>query len=123
MKTAKSLESAIKNGAFMVFHDDWNGIKGLAPEAVGKAIYLAISDSWNDRVEDEIGNGFLCVPVNRIAEVAKTENGETVAAYTALIKSNIAARTTYIKGNKLLSQAIKDSSLATAGGEVISRGE
>lgn len=123
MKTAKSIDSAIKNGAFMVFHDDWNGIKGLSPEAVGKALYIAVMDSWSDKTQEKLGNGFLCVPVNRIAEVAKTENGETVAAYTALIKSNIAARTTYIKGNKHLSQAIKDSSLATAGGEVVSRGE
>ena len=106
MKTAKSLESAIKNGAFMVFHDDWNGIRGLPPEAVGKALWLAISDSWNDRVEDEIGNGFLCVPANRIGEIAKTEKGETVVAYTMLIKSNTAARKTYIKGNPRLGNAL-----------------
>lgn len=106
MKTAKTLEAAIKNGAFMVFHDDWKGIGGLPHESVGKALCLAISDSWNDRVEDEIGNGFLCVPVNRISEVAKTENCETVAAYTMLIKSNTAARKTYIKGNPLLGKAL-----------------
>ena len=114
MKTAKSIDSAIKNGAFMVFHDDWNGIKGLSPEAVGKALYIAVADSWSDKTQEEIGNGFLCVPVNRIAELVKTENSETVAAYTALIKSNIAARTTYIKGNPHLSAAIKNLHLAEA---------
>lgn len=106
MKTSKSLKAAIKNGAFMVFCEDWLGIMGLSPEALGKALYLAVSDSWNDKVQQEIGNGFLCIPVNRIGEITKNEGGETVAAYTALIKSNISARRTYIRNNKLLAKAL-----------------
>ena len=106
MRTAKSLDSAVDKGAFMVFADDWRGIKELDPDAIGRAMYLAANDSWSKESEDNIGNGFLCNPRNRIREIAKTEDGETVAIYTTLIRSNITARKTYIRGNRLLADAI-----------------
>lgn len=107
MKTAKSLDSAIEKAAFMVFADDWRGIKELNPDAIGKAMYLAVNDSWNEESESAIGNGFLHVPKNRIKEVSKNEKGPTAAIYTTLIRSNIAARKTYIKGNRLLADALE----------------
>lgn len=107
MKKAKSLVPAIEKGAFMVFADDWRGVKGLDPDAIGRAMYLAANDSWNEESESVIGNGFLCVPRNRIKEILKSEKGPTVAIYTTLIKSNIAARKTYIKGNPLLAEALE----------------
>ena len=107
MKSAKSLDAAIEKGAFMVYADDWKAIKGLSPTAIGKALYLAVMDSWHDESDDAIGNGFLGIPRNRINEIAKTEDAETVAIYTTLIRSNIAARKTYIKGNPLLANALE----------------
>ena len=107
MKTAKSLDAAIEKGAFMVFADDWRSMKELDPDAIGRALYLAVNDSWNDGAEHNIGNGFLCIPRNRIKEISDTENGPTAIIYSALIKSNVAARKTYIKGNRRLADAIE----------------
>lgn len=108
MRSPKTIKAAVEKGAFMVYADDWRGINRLNPDSISRALYLAVVDSWSDESDDNIGNGFLSFPRNRIKEIATTENGETVAIYTTLIKSNIAARKTYINGNRLLSEAIEE---------------
>ena len=107
MKQPKSLDSAIKSGAFMVFPDDWCVLKNMDPDCVGRALYLACTDSWSDDSQKSIGNGFLCLPQKRITEVSDSEIPDTAIAYATLIKSNSSARKGYIKRNRHLSEALK----------------
>ena len=108
MRSPKTIKAAVDKGAFMVYADDWRGINRLNPDSISRALYLAVVDSWSDESDDIIGNGFLSVPRNRIREIATTENGETAAIYTTLIKSNISARKKYINGNPLLAGALEE---------------
>lgn len=107
MRSPKTIKAAVDKGAFMVYADDWRGINRLNPDSISRALYLAVVDSWSDESDDIIGNGFLSVPRNRIREIATTENGETTAIYTTLIKSNISARKKYINGNPRLAKELE----------------
>lgn len=104
---AKTIDEAIQKGAFMLYGSDWAVIKSFDEQAIEQAVMLAINDSWNEMLQDELGNGFLGIPNDRTNEIAKKYPEPTAAIYRIIMRSNIAARKSYIKNNQKLNKAIR----------------
>ena len=106
-KNGNTLEAAIEKSAFMVFGDKWKDISKFPPESIQKGLYIAVKHSWNEKIDEKLGNGFLAVPESRISEITERENAEVSAIVHLLMDSNITARKSYIRNNPDLSKALK----------------